>query len=62
MYLDLDTKINLLLITERSPVIIISEQIMRARAIKRCQIFGNAGFARKIIEINAAAIDTSLMK
>ena len=62
MYLDLDTKINLLLITERSPVMMISEQTIRASETKSCQIFGKPGLTRKISEINADARDTSLMK
>ena len=62
MYFDLETKINLLLITERSPVRIISVQIIRAKATSRCHIFGKPGFTRNNSEIKDAAIDTSLIK
>ncbi len=62
MYLDFETKMSLLLITERSPVITISAQIMNMRIIRRCCIFGIFGLTTNITEINAAAIDTSLIK
>ena len=62
MYFDLVTKINLLLITERSPVRIISVHMIKAKATSRCHIFGKPGFTRNNIEMNAAAVDTSLIK
>ena len=62
MYLDFETKMSLLLITERSPVITISAQIMNMRNIKRCCILGIFGLTTNITETNAAAIDTSLIK
>ena len=62
MYFDLETKISLLLITARRPVIMMSVHMINARAIRRCQIFGKLGFTRNNIEIKAAAVDTSLIK
>ena len=62
MYLDFDTNISLLLITDKSPVITISAEQVNTRAIKRCGIFGIPGFTRKSKEMNAAASETSLIK